>query len=481
MDVQVKAGSLVRTITEQEIFEIVGKIVAQLRSELTSVLTSFSSVGVSAAGMLKLENRLAESIRESARKVLQWLVSNLEPELEEMPAAIKLNGKNFRRLAEKTDRRSVVTYFGSIELNRARYRQGRNGKTIFPLELLLGIEAGFTPAAANIIGKQSATSGSSQGRTREMILERTGTSIGNEKLRKLIGVLAASFEPLRESTQLQELMRLIKEARKSKETPVISVSRDGVALGLSSLSIFEMAGVASISVLSNGKKLGSVYLACTPQVNQEGLSRNLTSLLTETVRACGSSLPKIVYVTDAGKIETAYWKNVLRKFFVDGVRIPIVRIVDYYHASERLTTIAEALKLDSDARDAWLSRMRTTLLEPGGHGRVLRSIAHMKTAYGFKSSLTSDAGKAETYLRRYKRFMAYDSARSEGFPIGSGIVESACKQIVSERMKLSGMRWHREGAKQVMSLRCILLSNIWNKVFDKWLQSKPAVSDLIPQ
>lgn len=183
MDVQVKAGSLVRTITEQEIFEIVGKIVAQLRSELTSVLTSFSSVGVSAAGMLKLENRLAESIRESARKVLQWLVSNLEPELEEMPAAIKLNGKNFRRLAEKTDRRSVVTYFGSIELNRARYRQGRNGKTIFPLELLLGIEAGFTPAAANIIGKQFATSGSSQGRTREMILERTGTSIGNEKLR----------------------------------------------------------------------------------------------------------------------------------------------------------------------------------------------------------------------------------------------------------------------------------------------------------
>jgi hypothetical protein len=122
---------------------------------------------------------------------------------------------------------------------------------------LLGIEAGFTPAAANMIGKQFATSGSSQGRTREMILERTGVSIGNEKLRKLTSLLAESFDPLREATQLEELMRLIKDARKGGETPVLSISRDGVALGLAPWSIFEMSGVASISVLSDGKKLGT--------------------------------------------------------------------------------------------------------------------------------------------------------------------------------------------------------------------------------
>ncbi len=302
MDVQVKAGSLVSTIVDREFSGMLGKIVSQLQSEMTSVVSDFLSEGISAAGMLKLENRLAEIVRESARKILQWLVANLEPELEQMPGAIKHKGKNFRRLSDKADRSNVVSYFGNIELHRARYRQGSDGKTIFPLELLLGIEAGFTPAAANMIGKQFATSGSSQGRTREMILERTGVSIGNEKLRNLVGVLAQSFEPLREATQLQELMRLIKDARKSKETPVLSISRDGVALGLAPWSIFEMAGVASISVLSGGKKLGTMYLANTPQVNQEGLSRNLTSLVTEVVRACGSEVPKIVYVTDAAKL-----------------------------------------------------------------------------------------------------------------------------------------------------------------------------------
>ena len=479
MDVQVKAGSLVRTIAEREISGIVEEIVCQLREELTSIIVDFLSAGISAVGMFEFESRLAECVRELARKILQWLLANLEPELEKMPGAIKHKEQSYRRLTEKTERKSVVTCFGNIGLRRARYRRGRGGKTIFSLALVLGIEAGFTPAAANVIGKQFVTSGSSQGRTREMILERFGVSIGNEKLRKLASVLAESFEPLRESTQVQELMHLIESVRERGETPVLSISRDGVALGLAPWSIFEMAGVASISVLSNGKKLGTVYLANTPQANQERLSRDLTSLLTEIVRACSGDLPKIVYVTDAGKIETAYWKNVLRKFFVDGVRIPIVRVVDYYHASERLTTIAEALKLDADTRSTWLERARKKLLEPKGHGRVLRSIAHMKSMHGYKSSMESDAKKAEAYIRRYKRFMDYDVARSQGFPIGSGIVESACKQIVSERMKLSGMRWHRTGAQQVMSLRCILLSNIWSKIFDKWLQSKPTVLDLM--
>jgi hypothetical protein len=479
MDVQVKAGSLVRTIAEREISSVIDKVLAQLGIELASAIQEHLSAGISAAGMFAMENRFAEIVREAARKVIQWLVSNLEPAIEKMPGTVKCKGQSFRRLPDKTERSKIVTSFGNIELSRARYRRGRAGKTLFPLELLLGIEEGFTPAAANTIGKQFATSGSSQGRTREVIRDRFGISIGNEKLRRLTIVLAESFEPLREGTQVEELMRLIVLARKSGQNPVLSVSRDGVALGLAPWNIFEMAGVASVTVLSDGKKLGTVYLGRTPQTNQEDLSRDLTSLLTAVVKACGNDLPKIVYVTDAGKIETAYWKNVLRKFYVDGKRIPIARVVDYYHASERLTTIADALKLEADARSAWLSRTRVLLLEPGGHGRVLRSIAQMKLTYGYKSTLAGDAKKAEMYIRRYKRFMDYAGARSQGFSIGSGIVESACKQIVSERMKLSGMRWHRDGAQRVMSLRCILLSNIWNKVFDKWLQSKPAVNDLM--
>ncbi len=480
MDAQVKVGSLVRTIAENEISRSVTEFTAELASEVVELIRDCLSGGVSAVSTFTLENFLANCVREFARKVIGWLIASLEPEIEQMPGTVKHSGKNFRRLPDKTQRSKIVTSFGNISFSRARYRRGRDGKTIFPLELLLGLENGFTPAAANLVGQQFATSGSTQGRTREMIRDRFGTSIGNEKLRKLTGTLATSLEPLREETQVAELMELIEQARKSGGNPVLLVSRDGVALGLAPWSFFEMAGVACISVMSDGKKLGTVYLGRTPEANQDTLSSDLTSLLTAVVKACGDDVPDIVYVTDAGKIETAYWKNVLRKFFVNGRRIKITRVVDYYHASERLTIIADALKLEREARAEWLSRARGLLLEPNGHGRVLRSIAKMKSLHGYKSSLASDAAKAEKYLRRYKRFMDYAAARAHNYPIGSGVVESACKQIVSERMKLSGMRWHREGGQQVMTLRCILMSKIWSKLYEKWLQSKPTVVDLMP-
>ena len=45
--------------------------------------------------------------------------------------------------------------------------------------------------------------------------------------------------------------------------------------------------------------------------------------------------------------------------------------------------------------------------------------------YGYTRTGRDDAGKAEAYLRRYGRFMSYAEMKSRGFPIGSGVVESA--------------------------------------------------------
>ena len=147
----------------------------------------------------------------------------------------------------------------------------------------------------------------------------------------------------------------------------------------------------------------------------------------------------------------------------------------------QLTKIADALKFagDKSKRQAWLERSRKMLLETGGHGRVLRSMAKMRKLYGYKKSAAEDAEKAEKYLRRYRRFMNYAAMKKQDYPIGSGVVESACKQIVSERMKLSGMRWLRPGAQRAMTLRCILLSGVWEAVYKNFLASKPTVNDLM--
>ena len=481
MEVQVNVGRLVCAIAGQEISEAVEELTNDFRTRVTQMIQQFVQSNPSATRTFEFENSLFDCLRSVGRELIQWLFSSLEPELEQMPGTVKHRGANYRRLAEKTRRTDVLTRFGKVELIRGSYRRGRSGQTIFPLEILLGIEDGFTPAAADRVGKQFAATGSSQGRTLETIEDQMGERIGVEKLRKLVGSLAENLEPFRQDAQVEKLTALLSAARRKKQKPVLSVSRDGVALGLAPWSYFEMASVATISVLVAGKRLGTVYLGCTPEANQKTLSAQLTSLLAETIRRCGRQLPEIVYVTDAGKVETAYWKDTLRKFFVDGKRIKIIRVVDYYHASERLTKIADALNFGNDKskRQAWLERTRTMLLEPGGHGRVLRSIVKMRGLYGYTHWASDDAEKAEKYLRRYDRFMDYATMKEKGYPIGSGVVESACKQIVSERMKLSGMRWHRDGAQRAMTLRCILLSGVWETVYKNFLASKPTVDDLI--
>ncbi len=463
MDVKDNVGSLTRAIAEPEIQSMLDEATSAFRQRTSELIRQFAGDPPTAHKSNDLENDLYGQLRELGRRLIQAIFSLLQPRPEDMPGTVSHRGRSHRRLQGMSLRSDILTRFGKVSLMRARYRRGRGGRTIFPLEILLGVEDGFTPAAASRIGTQFAACGSSQGRTLEMIADQMGTRIGTEKLRRLIATLAGGMEPLAQEAQVDRLNELIKQARQDGQNPVLSVSRDGVALGLAPWSFFEMASVACVSVIAGGKKLGTVYLGRVPETNQVTLSGGLTDLLKATIRRCGDHVPEIVYVSDAGKVETAYWRNTLSKLFVDGRRIKITRVVDYYHAAERLTTIADALKFGKDQtkRKEWLEHARWLLLQPGGHGRMLRSIAAMRKLYGYKKSTCEDAGKAERYLRRYHRFMDYAGMKSRGYPIGSGVVESACKQIVSERMKLSGMRWKKNGGQHTMTLRCLLLSGIW--------------------
>ena len=482
MDGQVTAGTLICAIPMSALVSWVDSRLAELGTVLVGVMQQFFSEGVCPATTHQLECRLEECVREFACSFAQWGFNSLEPkDVEAMPARIEHSGDTYRRLSTKTPHSKILTRFGNITLTRAMYRRGSRGRTISPLEKILGIECGATPGAQDFVGRQVAAAGSSQGRCMEVIAERTGAKIGSEKLRNISSHLVDIMDPQRELCQVQQLEEWIDQAERAGKNVTLGVSRDGVSLGIAPFGNFEMASVATLSVYADGKRTGTVYLAAAPEENQESLSRNFTSLLKAILQSRGSKFSRIVYVSDAGKIETAYWKKVLRCLFVDGKRIRIYRVVDYYHASQRLTTIADSLLLTAAQRQKWLSRVRKLLLQPGGWGRVMRSIASMKEIYGIEPAKNDAFETAKRYLHRYRRFMNYAETRSHGSPIGSGIVESACKQIVTERLKLSGMRWTHAGAAQIMTLRSILLSQTWDATYHKSLIASTAVNNLSTQ
>ena len=72
------------------------------------------------------------------------------------------------------------------------------------------------------------------------------------------------------------------------------------------------------------------------------------------------------------------------------------------------------------------------------------------------------------YIVPNKDRMRYPEYRAKGWQIGSGPVESACKQIVSQRLKLNGgMRWRVENAEAMARLRCLYLSNAWETFWER--------------
>jgi hypothetical protein len=281
------------------------------------------------------------------------------------------------------------------------------------------------------------------------------------------------------------LLDLLRQAyaSKGKHQPVLSVGRDGISLGIriKKGSLFEVATTATLSVYDrSGKRLGTVYLAYAPQPEQVRMSKTLTRLVRGVLAAWQGPLPRLCYVTDAGKSETSYYRRVLAvmRHPLTHQRLKWVRVVDYYHASQRVWTMAERLFGAGRQSASWAVKMLKWLLLPGGVNRVLHSAAAHCWRLGLRGKKKAEFGKAYRYLRKRMKYLRYAEYRGQGMPVGSGVTEAACKTVYTQRLKLSGMRWNaapsrvdEAGAQTVLDLRVLLLSGVWDHVFRMTLKT----------
>ncbi len=138
-----------------------------------------------------------------------------------------------------------------------------------------------------------------------------------------------------------------------------------------------------------------------------------------------------------------------------------VQIVDWYHAVEYLTPISKAIYADEQEAKAWRERMKSKLWDS-----EIDAVITTCRAWQDHPEAGEAATKAATYYENNKHRMDYAYYRSEGYFIGSGTVESGCKQIASMRLKRSGARWTQEGALATAKARAAWLSSdgAWDSV-----------------
>ena len=92
--------------------------------------------------------------------------------------------------------------------------------------------------------------------------------------------------------------------------------------------------------------------------------------------------------------------------------------------------------------------------DPDGVERVIRALAYLRSCHPRRQRLATELN----YFRSHRHRMRYAEVAEQALPIGSGVVEAACKTLVTQRMKRSGMRWRHEGGQAILTLHALIQS-----------------------
>jgi hypothetical protein len=154
--------------------------------------------------------------------------------------------------------------------------------------------------------------------------------------------------------------------------------------------------------------------------------------------------PELIFLGDG-----AIWIwNLVGKYYPHAIQI-----LDWFHAEEHLEAVAAAAFTDLTQRAAWLEPVTQALWD----GQVEDVIQACQAL----AQTCQKAAQAATYFSNNAERMRYDHFRAAGYMIGSGTIESACKQIVTHRLCLPGAQWEVEGAIHTAKARASWLSGTW--------------------
>ena len=245
---------------------------------------------------------------------------------------------------------------------------------------------------------------------------------------------------------------------------------EGKSRDTASPTCYKNAMVGSITFYGNvpegdksPKRLVSRYAARMPEDRAPTLKAKFEQELQQTESRLKDDVVRIALCDGARGL----WTYIDDNPFYDAYE----KLVDYHHTTEHLSRAAEALfgKGASKAQ-AWYDKYRSKLKEDdGAASSVLRSLDYYGRTVKLSKPRREALATERTFFARNEHRMDYARFRRNGWPIGSGPVEAACKSVVKTRLCRSGMRWSRCGGQHILNLRTYVKSSRWDAM---WRQYK---------
>jgi hypothetical protein len=197
-----------------------------------------------------------------------------------------------------------------------------------------------------------------------------------------------------------------------------------------------------------GSKQG--WISNSQYVAQLRNSKDFTKTMDDLIESFGKLDNRLLFISDG-----ATWiKNWIEDAFPGAISI-----LDYYHACEHLHQFSNSFFKDKALEQKWTTQQKELILR----SQVVEVLKNIKTI----APKNKEADKLIAYYEGNKDRMDYQKYKRLGCGIiGSGAIESAHRTVIQKRMKLSGQRWSKQGAQNMLNLRVINKNQQWNKIIE---------------
>jgi hypothetical protein len=154
--------------------------------------------------------------------------------------------------------------------------------------------------------------------------------------------------------------------------------------------------------------------------------------------------------------ETKLWEK-QREMFPEAIGV-----LDLFHVMEHLWPCVYRFEAENTPEAARLFEKQLRAILEGRIGRVIGAFRQMAKKRNLKKNQLLKLEEHLGYFENNRDRMKYDEYLEQGYPIGSGVVEGACRNLVKDRMERTGMRWCVDGAQAILDLRAVYLNDDWN-------------------
>lgn len=454
---------------------------------------------LASSSALSLEHGTLESLlnREGTELLRKLMQDHLKlRSLQEKEHTSIVGADGVTRTHRRSRSRPLKTLFGEVRVNRVAYG-ARNHLSLVPMDAELNLPSDLYSHGLRKKGSEEAARGSF-GEAMAAIERSTGTTVPKRQLEEIVRSSARDFDAFYESKSLDK-------PEETKDLLVLSLDGKGIIVrpqdlrktsqqrlkksqktfdkrrGTGEKPRKRMATVATVYTLSASARtpeqimgnLGSGTNSASPQIRPRAENKRVWASLEhsapqvmeqaiqEALRRDPKQQRQWILLVDGDPHQIARFERVAKKY---DVRVSIV--MDFIHVIEKLWNAAWAFFEKNDpAAESWVTKRALKVLR-GESSQVAAGIRRSATLRGVTGWQRLSVDKAANYLLKNRKYLRYDRALEDGWPIATGIVEGACRYLIKDRMDITGARWSIAGAEAVLRFRALRSSGDFERYWD---------------